>query len=317
MTRIALALGGGGTKGFAHIGVIRQLEKHGFRIQAIAGTSAGGIVGSLYAFGVPIDQIEQFAKSLKYSELFSRSSNDPPSLLGLGGLNKQLDKIFGDSTFEETRIRFAVTSVDIHSGDEVIIDCGKLVDAVRATSAMPGIFPAQEIRDLCLVDGGVLDPVPVTLARWLYPDIPVIAVSLTPQMEDWPKLPRIDIPPYVPIPQFIIDQLSQFRLGKAMHLFIDSMEIMTNKITDLRLRIDRPDVVIRPRVHEYTVIDKVDVAHAIKLGEEAVISAIPQLNQINTIPKRLDRWLRIARPPGKLLSSFENLSGANVAENGH
>ncbi len=317
MKRISLALGGGGTKGFAHIGVIRQLEKSGFQIKAVSGTSAGGIVGCLYAYGIPTEEIESFSKSLKYSELFSRSSDDPPSLLGLGGLNKQLENILGDACFDQIKIPFGVTTVDIHSGDEIIINSGRLVDAAKATAAIPGIFPAMEIGHHTLVDGGVLDPVPVALARWLQPDLPVVAVSLTPQMEDWPKVPRIDIPPYVPIPQIIIDHLSQFRLGKAMHIFIDSMEIMINKITDLRLRLDKPDVIIRPKVHEYTMFDKVDIDHVIRLGEQAVLDALQDLKTINSPDKRLNRWFRVTKPPGKILKPDECLSRSDVGEDHH
>ena len=86
MKKITLALGGGGTKGFAHIGVIKQLEKYGYQPSAIAGTSAGGIVGSLYALGYSMAEIESFARSLNYSKLFTLNIDDSPSLLGLGGL---------------------------------------------------------------------------------------------------------------------------------------------------------------------------------------------------------------------------------------
>ncbi|MBM3136923.1 MAG: patatin, partial [Chloroflexi bacterium] len=105
--RISLALGGGGTKGFAHIGVIRQLEKEGFEIRAIAGTSAGGIVGALYSYGLPINEIINLSKQLNFSEIFQRSSNDAPSLLGLGGLYKQLDRVLGDIEFNDLKIKFA------------------------------------------------------------------------------------------------------------------------------------------------------------------------------------------------------------------
>ena len=301
MKKISLALGGGGMKGFAHIGVIRQLEKEGYQIKAIAGTSAGGIVGALYSFGISIEKILEFSKSLEYSELFSRSTNDPPSLLGLGGLHKKVEKLLGDASFKNTKIKFSVTAVDIHTGEEVIIHSGKLVDAVKATSAIPGIFPAKVIADRTLIDGGVLDPVPVNLARWLFPGIPVVAVSLTPQMEEWPKIPRIDIPPYVPIPQFIMDQLNQLRLGKAMHVFIDSLDIMTNKITDLRLKIEKPDVVIRPKVHKYTMFDKVDVDEVIQLGEIAVKNSTDQLKNMTSVSNRVNRWFKPSRPPGKFL----------------
>ena len=138
-----------------------------------------------------------------------------------------------------------------------------------------------------LVDGGVLDPVPVLTARWLMPDLPVFAVGLTPPMEEWPNVPRLDIPPYIPIPHFMVDQLNQLRLGQAMHVFIDSMEIMVNTVADLRLKIEKPDVIIRPKVHKFTMFDKVDVDEMISLGEQAVIEAEKEIESIFSVSNRL------------------------------
>ena len=105
MKNITLALGGGGTKGFAHIGVIRQLEKFGYQIKAIAGTSAGGIVGALYANGFSINEIIAFSKNMKYDDIFNRSHNDAPSLLGLGGLYNQIEDLLGDKKIEDLKFK--------------------------------------------------------------------------------------------------------------------------------------------------------------------------------------------------------------------
>ena len=304
MKNITLALGGGGTKGFAHIGVIRQLERLGFQIEAIAGTSAGGIVGALYAYGFSLDEIIAFSRKMKYDDIFNRSHNDAPSLLGLGGLYKQIESLLGETKIEELKLKFAAISVDTITGKEIIFDCGSVVDAVKATSAVPGIFPSLRINELNLVDGGVLDPVPVLTARWLMPDLPVFAVGLTPPMEEWPNVPRMDIPPYIPIPHFMVEQIKQLRLGQAMHVFIDSMEIMVNTVADLRLKLEKPDVIIRPNVHKYTMFDKVDIDEMLQLGEEAVIEAEKVIESIFSVPNRLYRWLKVANPPGVLVSEI-------------
>jgi len=303
--KISLALGGGGTKGFAHIGVIRQLEKEGFEIDAIAGTSAGGIVGALYAFGISVNEIIKLSSRLKFTDIFQRSSDDAPSLLGLGGLYKELENTFGDSTFEDLKIKFAAVSVDTVSGTPIIMNEGKIVDAVKATTAVPGIFPAMKFGDLNLVDGGVLDPVPVSTARWLNPDLPVVAVNLIPPLDRWPETPRMDIPPFVPIPQFIIDQLNQFRLGQAMHVFINSMEIMMNMVTELRIKVDKPDILIRPDVFNYTMFSKVEVDTMVKIGEDAVKRHADELTKMFGIANRASRWLRVAKKPGKTISEFQ------------
>lgn len=303
--KISLALGGGGTKGFAHIGVIRQLEKEGFEIDAIAGTSAGGIVGALYAFGISVNEIIKLSSRLKFTDIFQRSSDDAPSLLGLGGLYKELENTFGDSTFEDLKIKFAAVSVDTVSGTPIIMNEGKIVDAVKATTAVPGIFPAMKFGDLNLVDGGVLDPVPVSTARWLNPDLPVVAVNLIPPLDRWPETPRMDIPPFVPIPQFIVDQLNQFRLGQAMHVFINSMEIMMNMVTELRIKVDKPDILIRPDVFNYTMFSKVEVDTMVKIGEDAVKRHADELTKMFGIANRASRWLRVAKKPGKTISEFQ------------
>jgi len=304
MKNITLALGGGGTKGFAHIGVIRQLENFGYKIKAIAGTSAGGIVGALYAHGFSIDEIIAFSRKMKYDDIFNRSHNDSPSLLGLGGLYKQIETLLGNKRIEDLKMKFAAIAVDTKTGREIIFNKGSVVDAVKSTSAVPGIFPSQRINGLNLVDGGVLDPVPVLTARWLMPDLPVFAVGLTPPMEEWPNVPRLDIPPYIPIPHFMVDQLNQLRLGQAMHVFIDSMEIMVNTVADLRLKIEKPDVIIRPNVHKYTMFDKVDIEEMIHLGEQAVVEAEKDIESIFSVSNRLYRWLKPASPPGILISEI-------------
>ena len=306
MRNITLALGVGGTKGFAHIGVIRQLEKLGYQIKAIAGTSAGGIVGALYSYGFSIEEIISFSKNLKYSNLFNRSHKDAPSLLGLGSLYKYIEKLLGDTKIEDLKLTFASISVDINSGKEVIFNSGSLVNAIKATTAVPGIFPAQRINGLNLVDGGVLDPVPVLTARWLKPELPVFAVGLTPQMEIWPNVPRLDIPPYVPIPQFLVEQLNQLRLGQELHVFIDSMEIMVNTVADLWLKLEKPDVIIRSEVHKYTMFDKVDVDEMIYLGEQAVLESIKDMESAFSVSNRLNRWFKVANPPGMLVSNLDD-----------
>ena len=304
MKNISLALGGGGTKGFAHIGVIRQLENMGFKINAIAGTSAGGIVGALYSYGFSIEELVAFSRNLRYSDFFNRSHQDAPSVLGLGGLYKQLEKLLGKTKIEELKLKFASISVDTNSGKEVIFDSGSVVNAVKATTAVPGIFPAQRINGLNLVDGGVLNPVPVLTARWLKPELPVFAVSLTPQMKNWPNVPRLDIPPYVPIPQFFVEQLNQLRLGQAMHVFIDSMEIMVNTVADLRLKLEKPDVIIRPEVHKFTMFDKVDVDEMVYLGSQAVLESAKEIESAFSVSNRLNRWFKVANPPGILVSEL-------------
>lgn len=310
MKNITLALGGGGTKGFAHIGVIKQLEKYGYQPSAIAGTSAGGIVGSLYAVGYSTAEIESFARSLNYAKLFTLNTNEAPSLLGLGGLYALLDKYLGKKTFNEVKIPFAVTAVDSKTGSEYVINSGKIIDAVKATTTIPGIFPAYIHNDKNLVDGAVLNPVPVNIARWLRYDVPVLAISLSAPPDKWSSLPKYEFPSFVPVPQFVVHQFNQMRLGKALESFIQSLELMMNMIAWLRLKEDKPDVLINPSVYKYTMIDDVDVDEMIELGEISVKEKIKEISHAYSISRRVGRWIRASKIPGKLLEAAEsNVSG--------
>src|SRR5258706_16273196 len=142
---ITLALGGGGAKANSHIGVIRRLEKEGIKIDAVAGTSFGGVVAAFYALGHPTDQIEDLFAVLDQTQLYGIAPNEAPSLLGLAGVTKWLIDVLGDKTFDDLKISFAGTAVDLQCGCEVILSKSSLVDLLLATIAGPGIFPARPI----------------------------------------------------------------------------------------------------------------------------------------------------------------------------
>src|SRR5574339_965669 len=145
---ITLALGGGGAKGNYHIGVIRRLEKEGFRIKGVAGTSFGGIVAVLYALGYSADKLEEIFASVDQTQFYGHAPNDGPSLFGLAGVTRLLEGTIGDRTFADLKIPCVLTAVDLKSGKEVLLSKGRLVEAILATIAIPGIFPARHIDGL-------------------------------------------------------------------------------------------------------------------------------------------------------------------------
>jgi NTE family protein len=302
MVEVALALGGGGIKGIAHIGVLRSLEKAGIHVGAIAGTSAGGLVGSVYAAGLSPDQIASSFAQIDQTSLFKRGQHDGPSIMGLQGLTQSLTNLIGDRTFADLKIPFACTAVDINTAQEVILSHGRVVDAVLATIALPGIFPAVNFQGSMLVDGGILDPVPVALARWLAPNLPIVAVCLHPVPEHWGEMPRVQfIPPAAaPIPTPILAQFARLRIGQAFNLFVQSMDITSRMLAELRLRIDQPDVVIRPDVDRYGILDQVNSWEVIAAGERAAERAIPGIRNSATWSRRLTRSFKKVQPPGKL-----------------
>jgi NTE family protein len=282
---ISIALGGGGSRGHAHIGVLRRLEQEGFRIRALAGTSAGGIIATAFAAGYTPDELETIFSNLDQSKLFARSSREGPGILGLSRATRELENIFGGRTFADLRIPCAVVAVDIKAGVEVILSEGRVVDAILATIAVPGVFPPKILGEMQLVDGAVLDPVPVSVARSLAPKLPVVAVVLDTLVEPKGVLSSIPLPVPVPVP--LVERLTRTRVAQAFNIFLQSVDVGSRKLAEMRLQLDDPDVIIRPDVSGIGLLDNVDVHMIVRLGERAADAALPELKRVVAWPNRL------------------------------
>ena len=285
---ITLALGGGGSKGNSHIGVIRRLEEEGFRVRGVAGTSFGGLIAVLYALGNSPDEIEERFATVDQSQFYGRTPNDGPALLGLAGVTRLLEESLGDKTFADLKLPCVLTAVDLKSGKEVLLSKGRLVDAMLATIAIPGIFPARYIDGLELVDGGTLDPVPVAPARSLAPRLPVVAVVLTMPMGVPAQTWRLPLQKYW-IGRIVSRVLSTTRYDSVWDTFARSLDITSRAVTQYRLEVDRPEIIIRPQVYDIDTLDVVDVREVAKRGEAAVDAALPQLRSLFTWR---NRWRR-------------------------
>ncbi|MGB8212647.1 MAG: patatin-like phospholipase family protein [Anaerolineales bacterium] len=286
MMDISLALGGGGSRGYAHIGVLRCLENEGFRIRAVAGTSAGGIVAIAYASGYTPDEMEAIFSKVDQSKLFARSPNEGPGILGFSGAAKLFEELFGKRTFADLRIPCAVVAVDLKVGREITLDQGWVVDAILATAAVPGVFPPKQLGDLQLVDGAVLNPVPVSVARLLAPSLPVVAVILD---VDGSPSSFNNLPLPVPVPAPIVERLTRTRVAQAFNIFLQSVDVSSRSLSELRLLTDNPDIVIRPDVCGIGILDKVDIHSVVRKGEKATEFVIPDLHRAVAWPKRLQR----------------------------
>lgn len=283
---ITLALGGGGAKGNAHLGVLRALEREGFRIRAVAGTSAGGMTAAIYAAGYSPQEIIDIFSEIDQGGLYSFGRG--PALLGITGIVQALHKFIDEETFADLCIPCALAAVDIVSMQEVVLQEGRVLDAVMSTIAIPGVFPPHEWGERRLVDGGVLDPVPVEIARSLAPNLPVVAVSLSPLPEQWSQLPAPKIIPETPI----LKPIANLRVAQAFDIFIRSLEMGSYMLAHTRLKLEKPDVIIRPRAEDIGFLDKVDVVDLAARGDAAVQEALPQLRRAVATGWRgkLRRW---------------------------
>ncbi len=306
---ICLALGGGGIKGVAHIGVLDCLEKAGFKVRAIAGSSAGGLAGAVYAAGYSPMEILAILESINKNRMYARQPADGPSLLGYAGLAEALVEVLGESTFADLKIPFACTAVDLHSCQEMYLNEGCVVEAVLATIAIPGVFPPKIRGAAELIDGAVLDPVPVRLARWMAPRLPVIAVVLNPPEEAWQNDPQFNsLPPVpLPIPAPIIEGFARMRIGQSLRIYLHSIDISARMLTELRLKADQPDVIIRPDVAQYGMLDVVEPKKLVEAGSLAAETALPRIRKALSWTERTRRAIRAAqntarresRPPEK------------------
>ena len=291
MRQISLALGGGGAKGIAHIGVIKALQQHKIQIQSISGTSIGSVIAAMYAKGYSPDDMADLFRQLDQTRLFGVPFSDGPGFLGYRGIRDFLSKVLGDTTFDQLHIPCCVVSVDLVSDSVIEISDGSVLDAVLASIAIPGIFPPRFMGDMVLVDGAVMDPIPVRSARKLGKDLPVAAVVLSGKY----RLSQLS-----PVPMrsgkinaILVDQFARTSLSKTFKVFTDAIETSSRQVSELRLQLDQPDIIIRPAIEEIGILDVVDVDSVVKKGVDAANEQIVQyMKQQNMIKRWIEKFFR-------------------------
>lgn len=303
---ISIALGGGGVRGVAHIGVLKTLEKHGFQIKAIAGTSAGGLAGAVYAAGFTIEEIEQAVNEMDTGLSFSRRQGDHPALLSMSWIADKVGGMLGERTFDDLKIPFAATAVSLKSGKEFILQRGKVMDAVLATIAIPGVFSGQNIEGHILSDGGVVDPVPIQVARWMRPDLPVVAVMLHEMPKDI-EVDEMKFPIAIPGPTSIIERIGKLRPVQAFKIFTRSTEISGRQLTLVEIQLYKPEVVIAPKVGHISVLQDIQADELIQAGIEATEESMALLKTQGNWSRRLQRQMRHRISPDPMPETWEIL----------
>lgn len=252
--KVALVLGGGAAKGFAHIGVIKALEAQGIRPQLVVGTSAGSVVGALYAGGYSGFELQKMAQELD-EKAFSDWTLGARGLLKGEALQQFVNRALQNRPLEKLKIPFAAIATDLQSGEGVLFRTGNAGMAVRASSSVPGVFQPVSIQGREYVDGGLVSPVPAKFARQLGADY-VIAVDIS-------------------------DKARNSRPQDLVDILLQTVTIMGERISHYELQ--DADVVIRPDIRQITATDFQSRHRAILEGEKAVNAVLPQLRQ---------RWLQ-------------------------
>ncbi len=266
---IGLALSSGGARGIAHVGVLKTLEEANIPVDMIAGTSAGSLFGGLYACGKSPQEIAKFAKNLLKLIDFKSGLWDPRFSLPWDGIIKgnatlkYLDKQFNHATFADTKVPFYVVAADVMSGEEIVFEAGPLAEAVRASIGIVGIFSPYQLNGHHLIDGGAVNPLPATVLAEKGANI-IIASSVIPSIEEERARGQT--------------AARQQRQPNFFGVLTSMMAIMEREI--VKTRMTPVDVLIRPRVEIYTSMDYDRADDFVRLGREATLRELPQLQKL-------------------------------------
>jgi len=257
--KVCLVLGSGGSKGLAHIGVIKALCENGFEITQIAGTSAGALIGGLYAANPDYKKLEKIVESLGYLELI-KILVDWPIRNGLvrgKNVEKFLDKVCQQKRIEELPIKFKAVCTDLVEGKKFVFEEGKLATAIRASCAFPAIFSPLKHEGKILIDGGAVDPIPVSEVS-PQGDEKIIAVGLYSKI--FPKSYR---------------ELSKANLTG---IALSGAQLMICQLSEKSLK--EADVQILPPVKEIHVLDFMKAKNYIEIGYETTMKMMPKIKKL-------------------------------------
>jgi NTE family protein len=294
---VGLVLGGGAARGFAHIGILRALLARGIVPDVVVGTSIGAAVGAAYVTG-NLDAFDEWARSLQPRSVLSYLDIqlNGSGLIGGGKLAAELEQSIGRRLIEELPVKFAAIATEVATGHEIWLTHGRLVEAVRASYALPGIFSPVMIGDRWLVDGALVNPVPVSAARALGAEI-VIAVNLNADnFGHGGTISAFGTPPDAPVEQAAPPPPPKNAISKFFSaertmkreffgsvgrpgistVMVEAFNIMQDRITRARLAGDPPDVLVSPRVGKIGWFDfhraEETIAHGLRAAERALES---------------------------------------------
>ena len=289
--KVGLALGSGSSRGWAHIGAIEALEEENIPIDFITGCSIGAYVGAIYASG-DLNSLKDFVLKMDGKKVFSYFDVVFPQSGFLNG-SKKLKELYSmharAKTFDDLKIPLKMVATNLETGKKVVLDSGNIIDALRATMSMPGLFAPARLNDHWLIDGGLVDPVPTSVARAMGADI-VIAIDLNAGLVSRGMKKKEVSEKLKPAPieekQYFLKHLSKnfgtyeiafknkftkwFDKDSSTPHIMDvinaAIGIAQERITSINHAVDPPDVLVQPRLADLKLMDFDRVEHAIKEG---------------------------------------------------
>ncbi len=299
--KVGLTLGSGSSRGWAHIGAIEALQDAKVPIHFVSGCSVGAFVGAVFASG-GLEQLKKYVIDMDGESMFSFSDLTliRPGLLDGDKKLRELFCMHSDKkAFEELEVPLKVVAADMHSGDQVILDSGDLLNALRASMSYPGLFAPVHYKNRWLIDGGVVDPVPVGVSRAMGADI-VIAVNLDSELISRKRHQKIETKPKLsPVPfrnDFLRKLTLRYETAEKMikkrlnyeqkkepntpgtkEVINAAIQLMQERITRVNFAVNPPDILITPRLGDLKMLDFDQVEHAI---EEGYIATRNKINDI-------------------------------------
>jgi NTE family protein len=282
---VALALGGGAARGWAHIGVLRALDEAGVEIDMIAGTSIGALVGGCYLAG-KLDELEDFARSLTKRRIFGLLDLHigGSGLFGGMKLDARMQQHLKGMTFDDLPKPLVCVAAEIRTGHEIWLSSGSLITAMRASYALPGVFEPVACNGRVLVDGALVNPVPVSVCRAHEQPI-VVAVNLHYDLFGRAAVIKhsADVPALEN--QLIVDKgpnERDARLG-IMGVMVEAFNIIQDRISRARLAGDPPDLSLQPKLGHIGLSEFHRAEEAIHLGYEAARAQIGELKRLQEV----------------------------------
>ena len=300
--RIAVVLGGGGARGLAHIGVLKALEENRIPITMVVGSSIGALIGGLYSSGVSVAEMETLAREVdkKWMAKIMVPRFFSPGLIDNRRVFDFIRDLVGSKNIEQSNIPFAAVATDYATGKEVVLTRGPLTDAIMSSIAIPMIFQPVYLHDRYLLDGGLSNPLPVSVALEMNAQR-ILAVNVSPGPEQLTKTIKTKRTEEIrnalkKIPWLVTDVASAHTHPSLEHLslpepsmlpgaatvspslvnmFMQSVTIATNNLVVEQLRLSRPDVLLSPKIEDYDTLEFHRGREIIQRGYDAAINEMP------------------------------------------
>jgi NTE family protein len=286
---LGMGLGGGGARGLAHIGMLEVLEENGIKPDYIAGTSMGAVIAGMYAVGYPVKKMKEIALNFKNIQIIPQQYLNllHESVLKADFIIDAFTQLFDGKTFEDCILPFYTIAVDLESGKEVVFDKGSLSKAILASVSIPIIFPPTFHNDMYLIDGGILENVPLRGLRDVYkPDVLIGSKIINYTSRQYisgmvyAKYQQQKYQSLFKKANFIQEFVNKSK--KDLHLLVGialrAMDIAGGNNTDARIKAANPDFLIEPNIEcGLLEFDKAEIA--IEEGRKAMLAVLPQLKE--------------------------------------